>query len=65
MTAPTTIGSFLIRLETDGDGRRSGALTSVQTGVHVRFADLAELARLLERWRPADAGTTEQLEGPA
>jgi hypothetical protein len=64
MTVPA-IGSFLIRLEISGDGTRSGALTSVQTGAHVQFADLAELARILERWRPADGGTTEQLEGSA
>jgi hypothetical protein len=43
------MGSFLIRLE-DEDGRRTGTVTSVQTGEQSAFGTLPELASILERW---------------
>ena len=49
-----TIWSFLIRLEDDDGGARSGTVTSVQTGEHEPFATFADLAAILERWSSAD-----------
>jgi len=53
--------SFLIRVESGDDGSR-GTLTSVQTGEHAAFSDLADLARILERWVGAGSlnGTVEE-----
>lgn len=56
------MGSFLIRLETDEDGRRTGTVTPVQTGEQSAFGAFPELASILERWAgPAGApGSTEE-----
>lgn len=45
-----TFGSYLIRVEAAADGRRSGTVTSVQTGERAPFDSFGELARILERW---------------
>jgi hypothetical protein len=55
-----TIRSFLIRLEDDDGGARSGTVTSVQTGEHEPFATFADLAAILERWSADRAPHSEE-----
>jgi hypothetical protein len=45
-----TVGSFLVRIEAADDGRRTGTVTSVQSGDHTPFGSVSELAQILERW---------------
>lgn len=45
-----TVGSFLVRIEAADDGRRTGTVTSVQTGDHTPFGSVSELTQILERW---------------
>jgi len=60
-----TVSSFLIRLEAAVDERRTGTVTSVQTGEQSAFGSLSELAEILERWVGSSGKPQQQVEESA
>jgi hypothetical protein len=59
-----TVGSFLIRIEAAEDGRRTGTVTSVQTGEHTPFGNVSELTQILERWAGSGGASQKTEENP-